>query len=644
MLAIDSANTRLNFGGASLPEGFASKAVASDNDANASVIVRELIQNCLDAGTDAGVERVEVDFEISDLKLDDIPGIEAYKRAFNAAREQQAGQVQDAAAVQIERIEKRLLAPSVAVLNVRDNGIGLDMERTNALLSDGLSNKTGADSGSAGSYGVGHYTTFPASDLRYVLYGGVTKCGTQTMSGHAILASHKDDKGDLRSKDGLYIVMDRGTSRDLYNMYKFPQDRLVPPSVKKTLTEIREQHNHGSVVMILGFNNFLDDEDPEEAILRVASRHFYPVIRREFLVIRVRNGDKEAITLDRDKASQFLKKGQHEKRSVSREAINGNKAYAIWQTFERGNEKTLSTEFGKISLHFREADANERTRISLYRNGMFITDQIPKMAIAQFAQYRRFNAVILIDAERGNASRAFNLIRRAEGEKHSDLSGKRLKDSEAQEFEGLLKKIRDEIKNNATKDDGDSFRAQGFMELESLDSTERMSRPRTPSNEEPKKSKKFETIREGLETFPDKGDGGRPTPNPDPNPDPNPKPKPQARTSSNADERAPVKLAARRRGNEVRIIVRPEDDVPNAIIRLFADQGSDVSCRTPLKDLPLKLRALGSQADYHAELNAGTMQQGQHFDFGVELEDGVPGEAVIKVDVASRKEAVQDAS
>ena len=140
-------------GGASLPERFASKAVASDNDANASVIVRELIQNCLDAGTDAGVERVEVDFEISDLKLDDIPGIEAYKRAFKAAREQQAGQVQDAAAIQIERIEKRLLAPSVAVLNVRDNGIGLDMERTNALLSDGLSNKTGADSGSAGSFG-----------------------------------------------------------------------------------------------------------------------------------------------------------------------------------------------------------------------------------------------------------------------------------------------------------------------------------------------------------------------------------------------------------------------------------------------------------------------------------------------------------
>ena len=52
-----------------------------------------------------------------------------------------------------------------------------DTLRTNALLSDGLTNKVGQDARSAGSYGLGHYTAFPASDLQYVLYGGVTATG-----------------------------------------------------------------------------------------------------------------------------------------------------------------------------------------------------------------------------------------------------------------------------------------------------------------------------------------------------------------------------------------------------------------------------------------------------------------------------------
>ena len=39
-----------------------------------------------------------------------------------------------------------------------------------ALLGDGISVK---DSNASGSYGNGHVVAFPASDLRYVLYGGL---------------------------------------------------------------------------------------------------------------------------------------------------------------------------------------------------------------------------------------------------------------------------------------------------------------------------------------------------------------------------------------------------------------------------------------------------------------------------------------
>ena len=71
-----------------------------------------------------------------------------------------------------------------------DNGIGLNEQRMNALLSDGVSVKEG---NATGTYGNGHHTAIPASDLRYVLYGGVTASGERIGAGHAVLASHIED-------------------------------------------------------------------------------------------------------------------------------------------------------------------------------------------------------------------------------------------------------------------------------------------------------------------------------------------------------------------------------------------------------------------------------------------------------------------
>ena len=59
---------RLKFLPSSTPEGFASKAVSSDNDANPSVVVRELIQNSLDAGYPSG-SPVHVDFVFAEMPV-----------------------------------------------------------------------------------------------------------------------------------------------------------------------------------------------------------------------------------------------------------------------------------------------------------------------------------------------------------------------------------------------------------------------------------------------------------------------------------------------------------------------------------------------------------------------------------------------
>ena len=277
---------RLTFLPSGTPEGFASKAVSSDNDANPSVVVRELIQNSLDAGYPSG-SPVHVDFAFDEMPVSEIPGIIAYRSAFDAAKRTNS-HAPEAAEAQIERITESLEKERIPVLQVIDSGVGLDTPRTNAFLSDGLTNKVGAEARSAGSYGLGHYTAFPASDLQYVLYGGVTADSVRTMSGHAILASHFNEDDELLGKDGYFILGD--PRPDIRNRYRFAEDGKIPPAVALVLDRIENQHGHGSAVALLAFNNFRDDKDPAESVLRVAARHFYPVIRTGRLIIRTEQG------------------------------------------------------------------------------------------------------------------------------------------------------------------------------------------------------------------------------------------------------------------------------------------------------------------------------------------------------------------
>ena len=117
-----------------------------------------------------------------------MPGIDRYTEAFVAAIAfQKSGGVLPAKAKRVvDTIWKALDQDELRVLSVLDNGVGLDERRMTALLSDGVSAKA---PNSAGTYGNGHSVAIPASDFRYVLYGGLTASGDRIGAGHAVLAS-----------------------------------------------------------------------------------------------------------------------------------------------------------------------------------------------------------------------------------------------------------------------------------------------------------------------------------------------------------------------------------------------------------------------------------------------------------------------
>ena len=379
--------------------------------------------------------------------------------------------------------------------------------------------------------------------------------------------------------------------------------------------------------MLLAFNNFRDSDDPADAVLRVAARHFYPVIRTGHLVVRTERSGRTRL-LDDSTAETLLRSGRKERRSRS-DSINGSKAYAIWRTLHSGEKREVHTDFGKIRLFVRPADADESTRISLYRSGMFIADSVPLNRPYHFAQYRRFSAVILINTPNlDEDSSAFDLVRQAEGEKHASIDKKRLPKKKRTRFDRLFRSIRSAIKGMAMKDDTDVYSPQGFMELEITDAerttpTRTKQRIHSPSI----KPSSFTRVPEHLEILPD---GPRVR---EPNPQPKPSPKP---VSKKTGRRVPVSASARLAGDKIQLVVQATEDIANATLRLLADQGADASCTNPLADQPLRSRVAGRESSYVQEIRVGNLQDGQRREIDVEFQTALPQDVVLKVDVLSR--------
>lgn len=458
------------------PVGFTNDALAQ-YDGSAEPIVRELIQNSIDAAYQANEEVADVKFVITEIPSTELPGWSTYKRVFDQAlryrKKWNNGNPSHDEKMIISRIKRVASQESIPLLLCIDNGCGLSGGRMDRLLTPGNTDK---GEGGAGSYGLGHHAAFSASDLRYVLYTSQykTKYGSieSISSGHAILASHGTGKS-IHAADGYWFSI--GAEGYAFNGNSDSYPDAPPPLLSGYLKDTQT----GTIVCMTGFNNFNrnnNDLTSVESICRVAASNFSDAIHAEKLVITVR--DKITNTVASLKPTDLgiiLEPYSHKKRATKQGQISGEIAFDAWKTINYGRKIRGASD--QIRWRSLEGSDQTRTRIHLFRKGMWITSTVPGLQANNFSDVWPFDAVLSLDD--GPLERH---IRNAEGPEHRGIDRKRLNRDDQRQLNDLIAQVAYQLRTAVgERDDITEFIPAGFAEVSGhqIRRAERIRRPRT---------------------------------------------------------------------------------------------------------------------------------------------------------------------
>ena len=402
--------------------GFASPHVNRES-VTEEVVVRELLQNALDASPSTGPVRVE--FLHQSIPTQELPIIKDYTAAFVAARAHRSDKVDSPAERQaIDRIRGCLQSASrtTAVLACIDRGQGIDAMALKSLYNTGDTTKRSG----RGSVGLGHLTAFAVSDLRYVLYAGRDMSGKETFGGHAILATsssngrQRDAHGYIRGAEELQgspASQATGSSK-------------IPDLVRSWLPE---DGAAGSVVAILGYGPTAraGRGSLKESVLAAAAKSFVVAVHQGQLTVDCRVDGVRKASLEKETLAAALSPVRDQQRRRLGLGVLGREAWAAFQTLQTGTPVSVGEGLDGVSMWVRDLEAGERTLICVFREGMWITSHAPHLQNANFTNLAPFCAVVNVEdpfAGDGDLS-VCALVREAEGETHSQIRPTEITDS-----------------------------------------------------------------------------------------------------------------------------------------------------------------------------------------------------------------------
>lgn len=474
----------LRFGAASplgLP-GFTRADLSAYSGAGAAPVVRELVQNSLDAARPG--QTVQIRFTATSVPQTEIPGFGEYSDAFAMAREYRQslpGRLSHDESTIIERIEAQLACEQVPVLFCADNGIGLNRDRMAALLSVGNTDKGG---GGAGSFGIGHLTAFAASDLRYVLYGSRYDDGREReiASGHAILAGRKNRR-EWISEQGCWQLPPRRKGSEL--------DWMAGEMFPTTLPTMMAPHmptGTGTVVAAIGFNDFRREAaDPSvcDQILQAVAANFLYAIHAGRLTVKAKPADAaDWQVLNAETLAATLEGIAGQMRAASAGHISGRQAWSAYRTLCASAAQSVPDLVPGVEFKHREIESadGESTQIHFFRRGMWIESRWTKFVKSDFLDHVPFDAVVnLADGEMES------LVRSAENPSHLKIEVNRLQPTQRSQLNALKRQLSETIRAVVPKQvNGGEFLPAGFAELrgDMVRKAEKIPRRRHPSSGE----------------------------------------------------------------------------------------------------------------------------------------------------------------
>ena len=234
-------------------ESFTNSSTAQFDDKNEHALLRELIQNSLDAARPDTPAAIDI-FHLN-VNRDEVPCLKDLEDTLKLA--EYFNENYSATKRIVPAIESALKSDKIDLLVFKDNGCGLNIDRMNDILHDGASRK---DPGSAGSYGNGHFTTFKFSELLYVLYLGVSEDSGVLITGHTILASHKSESehiGFVGTVSALIKTDLKLNEQQFRSPTAYEEGLLARVNIECTPTQATSPDYWGSITLALIENNII---------------------------------------------------------------------------------------------------------------------------------------------------------------------------------------------------------------------------------------------------------------------------------------------------------------------------------------------------------------------------------------------------
>lgn len=385
-------------------------------------LVRELVQNSLDAKDGGSDGPVTITFSELQVKQEQIAGADlerhlqsCYDRALTDDREDLARIYENAIKVLKQR--------TIPCLKVQDTGTeGLDESRWKALVvQEGAVSKSGNAPG--GSYGIGKNAVLNVSDLNTVFYStryvAPRKGRVDKVQGKAVLTGHPDPhgSGDDLQHIGFYV------------------DQNGTPIMGRAVPDFFQLDKTGTAVFIMGFNPHSSDWINKVAT-SVIENYFYAIHRQE-LSVRIVPTKGKPVHIDYqtiDHLFNFL------------EPIN-QRAVHYYRTVRDADEKDIGStsrfrKLGKLTLFLSFFEGAPRHIAHINRNGMLITDsrdqRVNPLCPRGRSLWPDYVGVMVPDSNSGDL-----WLRKMENPSHDSMSsGQLLNENEQREAEECFKEVR----------------------------------------------------------------------------------------------------------------------------------------------------------------------------------------------------------